>query len=91
MSATVLVGYATRYGTTREAAEAVAAALRECGFTVDVQPAREVRSLVWIRRGRAGGAALHVPLAQGRPPISITISKGADGTTCRGFRAWPDP
>ena len=45
MSATVLVGYATRYGTTREAVEAVAAALRECGFSVDVEPARDVRSL----------------------------------------------
>ena len=45
MSTTILVGYATRYGTTREAAEAAAAALRECGFTVNVQLARDVRSL----------------------------------------------
>ena len=45
MSETVLVGYATRYGTTREAAEAAAAALQECGFEVDVQLARDVRTL----------------------------------------------
>lgn len=45
MSASILIGYATRYGTSREAAEEVAAALRECGFKVDVQPAREVRAL----------------------------------------------
>ena len=45
MSVSILVGYATRYGTTREAAEAVAAELRESGFKVDVQLAREVRAL----------------------------------------------
>jgi menaquinone-dependent protoporphyrinogen oxidase len=45
MSASILVGYATRYGTTRESAEAVASVLREQGFAVDVNLAREVRSL----------------------------------------------
>jgi menaquinone-dependent protoporphyrinogen oxidase len=40
-----LVAYATRYGTTKEVAEAVAAALREEGLDVDVRPAREVDSL----------------------------------------------
>ena len=45
MSSLVLVGYATRYGSTQEVAEAVAATLRECGFAVDIQPMREVRSL----------------------------------------------
>ncbi len=45
MSQSVLVGYATRYGSTQEVAEAVAAALRECGFEVDVRPTREVRTL----------------------------------------------
>jgi menaquinone-dependent protoporphyrinogen oxidase len=45
MPTSVLVGYATRYGSTREVAEAVAAALREQGLAVDVQPMREVRTL----------------------------------------------
>jgi menaquinone-dependent protoporphyrinogen oxidase len=46
MSSLVLVGYATRYGSTQEVAEAVAATLRECGLTVDIQPMRKVRTLV---------------------------------------------
>ena len=45
MSSLVLVGYATRYGSTQEVAEAVAATLRECGLAVDIQPVREVRAL----------------------------------------------
>ena len=45
MSTSVLVGYATRYGSTQEVAEAVAATLRECGLEVDLQPLQEVRSL----------------------------------------------
>jgi menaquinone-dependent protoporphyrinogen oxidase len=45
MSALVLVGYATRYGSTQQVAEAIAATLRECGLAVDNQPMREVRTL----------------------------------------------
>jgi menaquinone-dependent protoporphyrinogen oxidase len=45
MSLLVLVGYATRYGSTQEVAEAVAATLRECGLEVDIQPMRKVRTL----------------------------------------------
>ncbi len=45
MSTSVLVGYATRYGSTQEVAEAVAETLGECGFAVDIQPLREVRTL----------------------------------------------
>lgn len=45
MSASVLVAYATRYGSTQEVAEAVAVTLRECGLAVDIQPMRDVRSL----------------------------------------------
>jgi menaquinone-dependent protoporphyrinogen oxidase len=45
MSASVLVAYATRYGSTQEVAEAVAATLREQGVTVEMTPAREVRDL----------------------------------------------
>ena len=45
MPTSVLVAYATKYGSTQEVAEAVAAALRESGLKVDVHPAREVRGL----------------------------------------------
>jgi menaquinone-dependent protoporphyrinogen oxidase len=45
MSSLVLVGYATRYGSTQEVAEAVVATLRECGLEVDIQPIRKVRTL----------------------------------------------
>ncbi len=45
MSASVLVAYATRYGSTQEVAEAVAATLRERGLEVDIGPMRNVRTL----------------------------------------------
>ncbi len=45
MSTSILLGYATRNGSTQEVAEAVAATLRECGLAVDIQPVREVRTL----------------------------------------------
>jgi menaquinone-dependent protoporphyrinogen oxidase len=45
MSASVLVAYATRYGSTQEVAEAVAQTLRERGLEVDIQPMRDVRTL----------------------------------------------
>lgn len=42
MGSPVLVGFATRYGSTKEVAEAVAAALRGAGVEVEVKPLREV-------------------------------------------------
>ncbi len=45
MSASVLVGYATKYGSTQEVAEAIAATLREGGLPVDCQPVNKVRTL----------------------------------------------
>jgi len=45
MPTSVLVAYATKYGSTQEVAEAVAATLRESGLTVEIKPAREVRTL----------------------------------------------
>jgi menaquinone-dependent protoporphyrinogen oxidase len=41
----VLVAYATRYGSTQEVAEAVAKVLRDGGRAVDVMPIRKVRAL----------------------------------------------
>ena len=45
MSASILVGYATRYGSTQEVAEVVTATLRDSGIEVDIRPMREVRTL----------------------------------------------
>lgn len=45
MSDSILVAFATRYGSTQEVAEQIAATLREGGPTVDVQPVRQVRML----------------------------------------------
>ncbi len=45
MSTSVLIGYATRYGSNREVAEAVAAALREHGLKADIHPMREIHTL----------------------------------------------
>jgi len=45
MSSSILVGYATTYGSTQEIAEAVAATLREGGLEVDCRPASKVRTL----------------------------------------------
>ena len=49
MATSVLVGYATRYGSTQEVAEAVVATLRKCGLAVDIQPMREVHTLTGYR------------------------------------------
>lgn len=45
MSISILVAYATRYGSTQNVAEAITATLRESGLEVDIQPMHEVRSL----------------------------------------------
>ena len=45
MASLILVGYATRYGSTQEVAETVAATLCECGLEVDIQPIRKVGTL----------------------------------------------
>jgi menaquinone-dependent protoporphyrinogen oxidase len=45
MSVSILVTYATRYGSTREVAEAVASELRGKGARVDIQPAKKVDRL----------------------------------------------
>ena len=64
MSSVVLVGYATRYGSTQEVAEAVAATLRENGHAVDIQPMREVRTLAGYSAVVLGWAQLNLLLFQ---------------------------
>lgn len=57
MSASILVGYATRYGSTQEVAEMVAATLREEGLAVVCQPMKAVKSLEGY-----GGVVVGAPL-----------------------------
>jgi menaquinone-dependent protoporphyrinogen oxidase len=45
MTGRMLVAYGTKHGSTIEVAEAIAAALRDCGDEVDVGPAADVRVL----------------------------------------------
>jgi menaquinone-dependent protoporphyrinogen oxidase len=45
MPTTALVAFATRYGSTQEVAEAIAATLRDRRLAADLQPLREVRTL----------------------------------------------
>ena len=59
MPDSILVAYATRYGSTQEVAEAVAATLREHGLEVDLQPMRKVRALEGYR-AVVLGAPLHI-------------------------------
>ncbi len=57
MEIKVLVAYASTHGSTREVAEAVTATLRDHGLTVDLQPARDVRTLAGY-----GAVVLGAPL-----------------------------
>lgn len=57
MSSTILVAYATVHGSTLEVAQSIADSLRGHGLTIDLQPARQVRSLVGFR-----GVVLGAPL-----------------------------
>lgn len=41
----ILLAYASRFGSTQEVAEFIAASLREAGLQVDIQPMQEVKSL----------------------------------------------
>ena len=50
MADSILMAYATRYGSTQEVADRIAATLRESGLTVDVQPVKQVRTLDGYRR-----------------------------------------
>lgn len=49
MSGSILVGYATRSGSTREVAEAIGAAFSDSGVDVDCQPMRNTRTLAGYR------------------------------------------
>jgi menaquinone-dependent protoporphyrinogen oxidase len=61
MSNKILVTYATRYGSTREVADIIAATLREDALEVETQPMREIQTLE-----NYSGIVLGAPLYIGR-------------------------
>jgi flavorubredoxin len=89
MSASILVGYVTRYGSTQDVAEVVAATVRAGGLAVDCRPLKEVQSI----EGYAAvvlGAPLYmfyVSLTQGRQALPVAPSSSPRGTTGSGLRA----
>jgi hypothetical protein len=82
----VLVAYATRYGSTQEVAQTIAATLREAGLEVDVQPMREVKIL--------NGAEPH-PLApsplRGKGKTSVWAVLAAEGGQNSPLKLSPPP
>ena len=61
MSDSILVAYATRYGSTQQVAETVTETLRDSGLEVDIQPMQQVRTLAGYR-----AVVLGAPLYIGR-------------------------
>jgi menaquinone-dependent protoporphyrinogen oxidase len=59
MHRSILIAYATRYGSTQEVAEAVASEMRDAGVEVELRPLREVKSLEGYR-AIVVGAALYM-------------------------------
>ncbi|MDR3578034.1 MAG: flavodoxin domain-containing protein [Anaerolineaceae bacterium] len=49
MTDSILITYATSYGSTQEVAQSVAETLRDCGLEIDLQPARQVKVLSGYR------------------------------------------
>lgn len=69
MTSTVLVAYATRYGSTPEVADAVGDRLRAAGLEVEVRPVDGVRSLDGYTAAVIGAPFMLAP-CWGRPGSS---------------------
>jgi len=80
MPATALVAYATRYGSTQQVAETIAAALREHGLAVDCVSVHNVRSL-----DAYSAVVLGAPLYIGRlhKDARLFLSRHHDGLALR--------
>ena len=72
MADSILVMYATRFGSTEEVAEAITETLREGGHTVDCQPVAEVQSLDGYGAVVLGSAVNH---ANWLPPAIDFVRK----------------
>lgn len=67
----VLVAFATKYGSTKEVAEAVAEVLSDRGYEVTLSPARDVKSLEGFSAAVLGTALYYFrPLKDGRRFLS---------------------
>lgn len=101
MNTKILVAYASTHGSTKEVAEDIATTLRSCGLAVDLQPARDVRSLEGYQ-GVVLGAPLymfrlhkdvpgilnrHRKALEGGLPVAI-FAGGPFGES--GEKAWQD-
>ena len=49
MSSTILLAYASSYGSTQEVAQSIAETLRGCGLAIDLLPAKQVKTLSGYR------------------------------------------
>ena len=49
MSSSILLAYASSYGSTQEVAQAIAETLRGCGLAIDLLPAKQVKTLSGYR------------------------------------------
>lgn len=102
MSASILVTYATRYGSTQEVAEAVAETLRKSELEVDIQPMRKVRTLEGYRAVVPGAPiyfgslhkdaqrflSQHRQALSERPPESIRVAVFVLGPTRDDEKDW---
>ena len=64
MALSILITYATKHGSTRQVAEAIARTLEEQGIDVDMTPAADVRDL-----SNYDGVVLGSALYMGRPHV----------------------
>ncbi len=75
MSKSVLIAYATRYGSTREVAEAIRSVLSEKGLDADVQNIRDIRDISDIRS--MGSVPKYDAIVLGAPLYMFRLHKDA--------------
>ena len=49
MTPSILLAYASSYGSTQEVAQSIAETMRACGLEIEMQPARQVKTLSGVR------------------------------------------